>query len=82
MTTRRHILATEIKHIGKEANLWEEQFYLGEIPEAQIVYGVSVLEGERMTEETLTACRTLGVRTLACAYGLSAGAVSMVQSGQ
>jgi hypothetical protein len=31
-------------HIGKEANRWEEQFYLGENPEAQIIYGRSVEE--------------------------------------
>lgn len=38
---RRHIVANVVELIGKEANLWEEQVYLGENPEAQIVYGSS-----------------------------------------
>ena len=29
-TERRHIVATQILHIGKEANRWEEQYFLGE----------------------------------------------------
>ena len=38
-TARRHVRATAVEYIGKEANRWEEQFYLGEEPEAQIEYG-------------------------------------------
>src|SRR5437899_9372964 len=37
-TRRRHIRAFGIDHIGKEANRWEDRFYLGEDPEAQITY--------------------------------------------
>ena len=29
-TERRHIIATQIVHIGKEANKWEERYFLGE----------------------------------------------------
>jgi len=28
-TRRRHVQATQINYIGKEANRWEEQFFLG-----------------------------------------------------
>ncbi len=28
-----------VEYIGKEANRWEEQFFLGEVPEAHIEYG-------------------------------------------
>jgi len=38
-TKRRHIQVVSIDRIGKEANRWEEQLYLGNDPEAQIVYG-------------------------------------------
>ena len=31
-TQRRHIQVAAIEHIGKEANRWEEQLYLGENP--------------------------------------------------
>src|SRR6266566_3593276 len=41
ITRRRHVHAVAVEYIGKEANRWEEQFYLGEIPSAQIEYGTS-----------------------------------------
>lgn len=40
-TERRHVFATRIVHIGKEANKWEEQYFLGEDEEAEIEYGTS-----------------------------------------
>jgi plasmid maintenance system antidote protein VapI len=39
-TIRQPVRATAVELIGKEANRWEEQFYLGEDEEAQIVYGL------------------------------------------
>jgi hypothetical protein len=47
VTARRHILATALDHTGKQANRWEEQFFLGEDPEAQIVYGAVPAEHDR-----------------------------------
>ena len=44
-TERRHIQVVAIDRIGKEANRWEEQLYLGEDPEAQIVYGTDPHNG-------------------------------------
>lgn len=41
-TMRRHISATAIVLIGKEANRWEEQFYMGVEPEAQAEYNKRV----------------------------------------
>src|SRR5262249_34570348 len=41
VTTQRHILAIAPDLTSKGANRWEEQFYLGKDPEAQIVYGTS-----------------------------------------
>ncbi len=40
--TRRHIRATAVEHIGKEANRWEERFYLGLNLEAQTEYGITL----------------------------------------
>lgn len=34
--------------IGKEADRWEEQFYLGLDPEAQIKYGRCEVSGEQL----------------------------------
>ena len=39
VTSRRHIVATAVEHIGKEANRWEKQLYLGLDLEAQTEYG-------------------------------------------
>ena len=39
-TERRHVIAAQILHIGKEANKWEEQYFLGPDDEAEIEYGV------------------------------------------
>ena len=39
-TIRQPVRASAIELIGKEANRWEEQFYLGEDEDAQIAYGL------------------------------------------
>lgn len=39
-TQRQPVHATAVELIGKEANRWEEQFFLGEDEDAQIVYGL------------------------------------------
>jgi len=39
-TRRRHVQATQINYIGKEANRWEEQFFLSMDEDAVIEYGV------------------------------------------
>jgi len=39
-TLRWHVTSKFVQYVGKEANRWEEQAYLGEIPDAQIEYGV------------------------------------------
>ena len=44
-TERRHVVASQILHIGKEANKWEEQYFLGEDEDAEIEYGVDQSDG-------------------------------------
>ena len=39
-TERRHVIAAQILHIGKEANKWEEQYFLGSDDDAEIEYGI------------------------------------------
>lgn len=79
---RRHIQVEAIKYIGKEANRWEEQLYLGENPEAQIEYGVSPELKERIRGTTLNLCRSFGLAKLARQAGLSVGDVSDILSGK
>jgi hypothetical protein len=63
-TERRHVVAVQILHIGKEANKWEEQNFLGADDEAEIEYGVGRTAGgldSRLSELT----RELGEREAA-----------------
>ena len=79
---RRHVQAVAIEHIGKEANRWEEQLYLGENPEAQIEYGTSPEQKERIRGTVLTLCRPFGPRKLARQAELSASDVSDILQGK
>jgi hypothetical protein len=63
-TERRHVVAIQIIHIGKEANKWEEQYFLGPDDEAEIEYGV----GQTADDLDLSLrelCRELGEREAA-----------------
>jgi hypothetical protein len=64
-TDRRHIEAIGFEYIGKEANRWEEQFYLGEDPEAQVLYGSSDEDRDRQLEVLSEAAKRYGQRALA-----------------
>ena len=78
LTERRHVRVKGIVAIGKEANRWEEQFFLGEDPQAQIVYGQSSRDRERERQELRGEIERWGVRRLSRESGLSLGLVSGV----
>lgn len=71
VTQRRHIQAVAVEYIGKEANRWEEQYFLGEMPEAQIEYGTSTNGKRQLLKLIARAARKFGKSTLAEAAGLS-----------
>lgn len=81
-TERRRVSVTTVDHIGKEANRWEEQLYLGEDPEAQIVYGTSPEDQRRVRGSVLRAGRRFGQRALAVASGVSAREVGSILRGE
>ena len=69
-TERRHVIATQLVHIGKEANKWEEQHFLGEDEEAEIEYGVA--DGTTSIDATIRdLCGKLGERGAAKSLGIS-----------
>lgn len=70
-TQRRHVMVSDIRYIGKEANRWEEQFYLGAVPEAQIEYGNEPKERERALARLQGAVKEHGVTAVARAAGVS-----------
>jgi hypothetical protein len=69
-TQRRHIRATAICYIGKEANRWEEQFFLGLDPEAQPEYGAGPA-GKKLLDNIRRAVKEYGIARLASTAGLS-----------
>lgn len=80
-TQRRHIKASGVLFIGKEANRWEEQLYLGEDPVAQIVYGQPEQDVRRQLLCVQEAIGRYGVRRLARETGLSLELLSGILGG-
>jgi len=77
-TARRHIEAEGIQYIGKEANKWEQQYHLGLDSGAQVEYGASPEETDRMSDTIIEAARTFGRSRLAVAAGMSPREVSTI----
>ena len=64
-TQRRHIRVKSIQHIGKEANKWEEQFFTGFNPDAQIEYGMCAEQKTEIIEAVLQAIKRYGISPMA-----------------
>ena len=87
-TERRHGIATQLVHIGKEANKWEEQHFLGEDEDAEIEYGIAentvFLDAgiRRLCEEfgEKAAAQRIGISRTALRRALKRGAAVMSQS--
>jgi DNA polymerase elongation subunit (family B) len=78
-TERRHVIAVQILHIGKEANRWEEQYFLGPDDDAEIEYG----DGQTADELDLSLrelCRELGEREAARKLAISRTALRRAMS--
>ncbi|MGO4705785.1 hypothetical protein AB4072_08415 [Microvirga sp. 2MCAF38] len=70
-TRRRHVFASSIEHIGKEANRWEQQFYLGLDQSAQLEYGSSPQENANLVKRLKEASAQIGQRALSAELGVS-----------
>ena len=80
-TMRRHIYVTVITLIGKEANRWEEQLYVGMESEAQVEYGLTPKAHEDFIAKLKIAANTIGGKPLAQAMGISRRHLSNILSG-
>jgi len=67
---RRHIHASSIWHIGKEANRWEEQFFTGIKEETLIEYG-RASDFELLDHCLRETCKEYGERKTAERLGIS-----------
>jgi hypothetical protein len=79
---RRHVRPLgPIDNIGKEANRWEEQFYLGANPETQVRYGVAEGELAAYAVKARELMEPFGVREISREAEASVGTVSAVKRG-
>lgn len=82
LTQRRHVRAEHLEFIGKEANRWEEQYFLGVDPGAQVVYG-STVDSNTLRARVRECAEAHGVPALASASGVSVRTVvSVVRGGR
>jgi plasmid maintenance system antidote protein VapI len=75
-TRRRHVQATQINYIGKEANRWEEQFFLGVDEDAAIEYGADPRAA--LFDELRLAISKFGKQQLASCIGVSRNSLTKI----
>jgi hypothetical protein len=81
-TVRRHVQIATVLFIGKEANRWEEQFYLGYDPESQTEYDMGEDGVENIRARIREAAVKFGQRRLAAAAGMSREALRAILKGE
>lgn len=78
---RRNIEATAYRNIGKEANRWEEQAYLGTDETAELNYGQSKCEISKLKREIRKSIRKFGERRIANRTGVSRAKLKSIMIG-
>ena len=82
VTQRRYVHAIAFRNIGKEANEWEEQFYLGFDEDEQIEYGLAPNGSRRLLGTLRAEVRAAGgQRRLAKQSGVSRRTMSRLMRG-
>jgi hypothetical protein len=70
-TERRHVVATQLVHIGKEANKWEERYFVGgDDEDAEIEYAIDQSDGS-LDGKVTALCDQIGERKAAMRLGIS-----------
>lgn len=82
VTKRRHIQVASVEYIGKEANRWEEQFFLGADPDSQIEYGGGASGLAAVRELLRQTAKMHGLRKLARAVPMSHKDLSAIIAGK
>lgn len=82
-TQRRHVQVQSAINIGKEANRWEEQSYVGAYePESEFEYGLTPEDRLQALETVRKAADEFGQRALAKAAGISLQHLSAILTGK
>jgi DNA-binding transcriptional regulator YdaS (Cro superfamily) len=76
-TRRRHVQATQINYIGKEANRWEEQFFLGMDEHTLIEYGADP-NAPALFHELTNAVGKFGKQQVASRIGISRNSLAQI----
>jgi hypothetical protein len=77
-TRRRHVHAIQIIYIGKEANRWEEQLFLGMDEDAEIDYGADPNAAAGLFGELTNAIGKFGKQQVASRIGVSRNTVAQI----
>jgi hypothetical protein len=70
-TLRRHVQVVSVRNIGKEANRWEEQYFLGLDEDEQIDYGMGSEDVEKLFAMLRAQIPSIGQREVARESGVS-----------
>lgn len=79
---RRYVQPSVIRHIGKEANRWEEQMILGHDPNEQIEYGLQPDDEEEFLRQLRSAKDEHGATKIARAAGISRRHIYKLLNGE
>jgi hypothetical protein len=82
-TLRWHVHMPFVEYIGKEANRWEEQAFMGVLPEAQITYGVDPKGTLKLIDVLKEGAKTYGFASrLAREAGVNRKTADLVIKGK
>ena len=82
ITKRRHVRPIAIRHIGKEANRWEEKFYLSGDDGGEIDYGLSPDNSGAAQESLRRQITQIGLRKVARESGVSRRTIERLMKGK
>jgi hypothetical protein len=83
VTRRRYVYAAAVRNIGKEANEWEPQFYLGFDEDKQIDYGFAPKRSQKVLRALREEIKAFGgQRKLALESGIARQTVARLISGK
>jgi hypothetical protein len=81
-TRRRQVYVATVRNIGKEANEWEAQFYLGFDEEEQVDYGLAPKSSHSLSRGMRVAVKRLGQRAVARESGVSRRTIERLMKGE
>jgi hypothetical protein len=81
-TERRHVIGIDLKMIGKEADRWEEEYFLGLGRDMPIEYGSDPLAAEKTFALLREAIETFGKAKVAGVSGIDRRTLAKVERGE